>query len=479
MVSIQLGFLAVLIYCTLSVIRWRKRKSTKRRLNCKSVRPAAGWGYLGLKGIKSVLAASRAGILPQHQAKIIYNAGKNAHTVSVDFLGIHRLATRDPVNIQTILSSKVSHWELGPHRSDLLAGYIGWNVFTNEGRAWKTSRALVRPAFHTSRISNTNLFEKHFQELIQKIGRGTWIEGGEGWSRQVDLQECFVCLTNDTSSELFFGYSIHSQNPDSCPELPSVKGLPMPNIYRINQYHEEIAVWLSTVAPLGPWHSLILPNPKYRRARREVRRCTHWLVQSAIQARKNAVKSSQVDEKGVDRASNMLDEMMTHTQDPEVLESEASGLFHGGRSTTGLLMAWTIFYLARQPEKYQKLRNAIKDQIGLDTDSPISDVGTVRECAYLQHCLREGLRLGNPVPSSIRRAAQDTVLPNGGGEDGLAPIFVPKGTSVVLNFLALHYRADLFGDDVEDFVPERWEGREVDWTLTPFGGGPRVCIGRK
>jgi hypothetical protein len=78
-----------------------------------------------------------------------------------------------------------------------------------------------------------------------------------------------------------------------------------------------------------------------------------------------------------------------------------------------------------------------------------------------------------------RIALKDTTLPRGGGEDGSKPIFVREGIQVLIPTYALQHRPDIWGDDVEDFRPERWEGRKTGWEWIPFGGGPRKCLGRK
>jgi cytochrome P450 len=36
----------------------------------------------------------------------------------------------------------------------------------------------------------------------------------------------------------------------------------------------------------------------------------------------------------------------------------------------------------------------------------------------------------------------------------------------------------VWGPDVDEFRPERWETMKVGREFVPFGGGPRVCIGR-
>lgn len=85
------------------------------------------------------------------------------------------------------------------------------------------------------------------------------------------------------------------------------------------------------------------------------------------------------------------------------------------------------------------------------------------------------LRLYPLLLQGTRIALRDTVLPTGGGEDGKSPILVKKGWSVLFNPAALHRRKDIYGDDADEFKPERWETLRQNWYYLPFGGGPRIC----
>lgn len=73
----------------------------------------------------------------------------------------------------------------------------------------------------------------------------------------------------------------------------------------------------------------------------------------------------------------------------------------------------------------------------------------------------------------------DTVLPLGGGPDGKSPLFIPKGRLVSWSLYTMHRRKDLYGDDAEDFRPERWDTLRPGWEYLPFNGGPRICLGRE
>ncbi|KAI6782573.1 uncharacterized protein J7T54_003585 [Emericellopsis cladophorae] len=80
----------------------------------------------------------------------------------------------------------------------------------------------------------------------------------------------------------------------------------------------------------------------------------------------------------------------------------------------------------------------------------------------------------------MRTAVRDTVLPRGGGPDGLAPLFVPKDTPVRWSSHSLHRRKDVYGEDADEFRPERWEGSlRPLWSYVPFSGGPRFCPGQQ
>lgn len=94
------------------------------------------------------------------------------------------------------------------------------------------------------------------------------------------------------------------------------------------------------------------------------------------------------------------------------------------------------------------------------------------------------LRLYPPVPVNSRTAAEDVVLPTGGGEDGKSPILMRKGEDIVLCTYTMHRRQDIYGTDAEDFCPERWENGaleavEKSYAYLPFHGGRRVCPGRE
>ena len=43
---------------------------------------------------------------------------------------------------------------------------------------------------------------------------------------------------------------------------------------------------------------------------------------------------------------------------------------------------------------------------------------------------------------------------------------------------AMHRLKRFYGEDGEEFKPERWETLRPGWEYLPFNGGPRICLGR-
>jgi cytochrome P450 len=174
-----------------------------------------------------------------------------------------------------------------------------------------------------------------------------------------------------------------------------------------------------------------------------------------------------------------LRELAAQTRDPIELRSQLLNILLAGRDTTAGLLGWTFYTLVRHPEIHAKLRAIILDRFGTYSQPHSITFANLKSCTYLQHVLNEILRLYPNVPLNSRRSVRDTTLPRGGGPDGKSPIYIPKSTEINYSVHIMHHRKDVWGEDVEDFKPDRWEGKKVGWDYLPFNGGPRICLGQQ
>lgn len=144
---------------------------------------------------------------------------------------------------------------------------------------------------------------------------------------------------------------------------------------------------------------------------------------------------------------------------------ELFALLIGGHETTAITLAWTLHYLARDPEMAKKLRTELDEIFG---DGPIDAVG-IERAKYLQAVIDETLRI-RPVAAAVPRRTMEDVE--------LCGYRIPAGTYTLPCPAILHFREDLWPEP-ETFRPERFlDKRPSPFHFLPFGGGSRACLGR-
>lgn len=141
-----------------------------------------------------------------------------------------------------------------------------------------------------------------------------------------------------------------------------------------------------------------------------------------------------------------IDELVQQTHDPVRIRSELLNILLAGRDTTASLLSNVWWTLSKRPDIWKKLQEELAVLAG---QPPSYD--QLKEFKYLRAILNESLRLYPVVPANAREAVVDTTLPLGGGPDGRAPIFVPKGQVVTWSAYAMHRRKDFYGEDSEEF----------------------------
>lgn len=393
-----------------------------------------------------------------------------------------RLNTIDPVNIQAILASQFQDFELGQQLNRRLL--LGRCIFTEDGPFWEHSRAMFKPQFARAQINNLQETEAAVQELFRAVSL-IGVETDSGHSVEVDLLPMFYRFTMDTATKFLFGESVKTQmsaatgDPGKLTSAASSLAAEFGPELNFADALSEAQLWITQRIRLQGLHWLI-PSKRGRTANAFVRRYAAHYVQLALQAASDKKISTRSSSSSSSAGYSLLDALIESTRDPDELRDQILGLLLAGRDTTASLLSWTVLLLARHPDKFAKLRTALLEDFGPYTaDTSNITFESLKSCRYLQLTLREALRLYDPSPANVRFAARDTTLPRGGGPDGKAPIFVPKGKTVSFVLHLLHRRKDLWGPDADEFKPERWEKRKMDWNFVPFSGGPRICIGQQ
>jgi cytochrome P450 len=197
-------------------------------------------------------------------------------------------------------------------------------------------------------------------------------------------------------------------------------------------------------------------------------------VARALEYRRAHRAGEKFSDERENRKYIFANELALATDDPIQIRAELLNILLAGRDTTAGLLSNTFFVLARRPDVWAKLQSEV-NQLG----GKRPDYETLRNMKYLKYVLNESLRLYPSVPGNARFANKATTIPVGGGPDGKSPIFIPKGGTVVYSTYSMHRDKKLYGEDAEEYKPERWETLRVGWGYLPFNGGPRICVGQQ
>ncbi len=139
-----------------------------------------------------------------------------------------------------------------------------------------------------------------------------------------------------------------------------------------------------------------------------------------------------------------------HTPSDEELRDHMFTLLGAGHDTTAAALAWCFERVLRHPEILARCRDS-------DTEDE----------AYLAAVVNETLRIRPVVESAARKLSAPLEL--GGCR-------LPAGTMVTASIAGMQRSPKVWAEPLR-FSPERLLEQPAPYTLIPFGGGPRRCIG--
>jgi cytochrome P450 len=126
--------------------------------------------------------------------------------------------------------------------------------------------------------------------------------------------------------------------------------------------------------------------------------------------------------------------------------------------------------LAIHPEIQDMVYKEIHEQYPTD-DVPLT-LEILNALPYLDRVIKETLRRVPIIPLIAREVIEDF---------DLGPCKVKPGMIIAINIYSLHLNKDIWGDDVEEFKPDRFLPENVakrhPYSFIPFSGGARNCIG--
>ncbi|KAL1198352.1 Cytokinin hydroxylase [Cardamine amara subsp. amara] len=322
---------------------------------------------------------------------------------------------------------------------------FGTGLVMVEGDDWTRHRHIITPAFAPLNLKvMTNMMVESTSNMLDRWGKQ--INSG---NPEFDMESEIIGTAGEIIAKTSFGVT----GENGTQVLKNLRAVQFA-LFNSNRY-------------VGVPFSNILSYKQTHKAK-ELGREIDDLLLSFINKRKRALVEGddqghdllgmllKADHKGMFTASELVDECKT--------------FFFAGHETTALALTWTFMLLAIHPEWQNKIREEIKQVIG-DSEIEYNKLAGLKKMSWV---MNEVLRLYPPAPNAQRQARQDIEV-NGR--------VIPNGANIWIDVVAMHHDPELWGDDVNEFKPERFDGDlyggcKNKMGFLPFGFGGRMCIGR-
>ncbi|KAH8115673.1 cytochrome P450, partial [Phellopilus nigrolimitatus] len=230
-----------------------------------------------------------------------------------------------------------------------------------------------------------------------------------------------------------------------------------------------------------------------------IEQCSRGILHGKRQA---LAKGDEVMLKEVGRGKDIMSVLLKATDgtnggslpESELLAHMSTFIFAGHDTTTSAISR-TLDVLSQWPDVQSRLREEVtaarKEHGGTDLD-----YDTLMGLPYLDAVCRETLRVFPPVPVVDRITKRDVVVPlafplqPGDGKPEIKEIPLKKNTTVIVSILGANRSKAIWGDDANEWKPERWlqplpgsvalaHLPGVYSQMMTFLGGGRACIGFK
>ncbi|CAG7561051.1 unnamed protein product [Fusarium equiseti] len=405
----------------------------------------------GLDLVASQIRALRTNRFLDWLAKM-HASMPHTRTFATNMFGVRWVYTCDAEVLKAVYATHFKEFGVTPigNLRQGLTPFADKGAITTDGEDWRHSRLLIQPFFDRQVYTSTDRVARHTDQFMKLMPKD-----GETVDLQPVLQRWFL----DIATEFIFGQSTESL---VYPERSKI-AVTMLNVLDGGRLRAQ----LNRLMFLRDWSSWL-------KAVEEIHAFVTPLIEQALKEKEERDRKIAEGETDLgEERTDLLWSMIQNLQDVAELRSQICLMLVANIDTTSVFISNCMWWLARQPEVWDKVRQEVAE-LG---DIPMS-FSVLRNMKYLNCVMNEKESAHRMIPnnvSQLRGAFEDVVIPVGGGPDGKSPTLIRKGDLVLINKTVMYRDPEIWGEDANEFKPDRFDGYRGSWQFLPFGGGPRRC----
>ncbi|WMV11375.1 hypothetical protein MTR67_004760 [Solanum verrucosum] len=382
----------------------------------------------------------------------------------------NRIFTSDPANVEYILKTNFENYGKGGYNYYILKDLLGDGIFTVDGDKWREQRKLSSHDFSTRvlRDFSSVVFRKNAAKFAHIL-----TEAVES-NKIVDIQDLFMKASLDSIFRVAFGV-----------ELDSMCGSNEQGKKFSDAFDDASALILRRYVDIL-WKIKRSLNIGTEAKLKKNITTVDVFIYKLIQRKTEEMSKPEADLSLQWKKEDILSRFLKITgTDPKYLRDIILNFIIAGKDTTATTLSWFIYVLCKYPHVQEKIAQEIKESVTHEKENAtdVTDFASnvsedaLEKMQYLHAALTETLRLYPAVPADTKLCFSDDTLPDG--------FSVNKGDTVSYLPYAMGRMKLIWGDDAEEYEPERWLDRdgffrhENPFKFTAFQAGPRICLGKE
>ena len=240
-------------------------------------------------------------------------------------------------------------FEIGSGRHGCIAPLLGDGIFTQDGPKWEFSRKLLAPLIQRPALPELGLVEKHFQRLLSKT-TSTSESSSPSEYQCVNLKDPLFELSLDLVTEFLLG------DPTDWPAKRDGTNASLLAGAFANEFKTAFR-WISKRERLKNFYWMV-DSREFRDSCKAARNIVDEIVERAMQAINDQYTSAE--------SYIALAPLLQDQASVGLIRDQFLNLLLAGRDTSGSMLCWIFYSLAREPELVRSLKNEITTLLGPD-----------------------------------------------------------------------------------------------------------------